>query len=276
MTPRPTRPGTRTKHGLFVYGIVPADLEPPSLTGVADARVATVRHGRVAAVVGPVALDRPAARAADLRAYHCVVGALSDVGPIAPARFGSVVLDEEQVVEEVLAPREEELSELLEALRGRVEVTVRARYVEDVVVAEVVAAHPRIRDLSERSRDVPEEVSWGDRVHLGELIADAVEAQRVREAEDLLALLLDHVLETALLVDEDELSLLEQRVEDYAESVQERVRVSLTGPLPPYSFVGETGARAAGVPATEEGHERGAAGGSDAGGGRRMRRPGTA
>jgi len=243
----------RTTHGLFVYAVVPADVEPPDVQGVDGAPVTVVRHGRVAAVVGPVDLDRPPARAADLKTYHSVVGTLGEAGPVAPVRFGSILLDEEHVVADVLAPREAELTDLLAALSGRVELTVRARYVEEAVLSEVVAADPVIRDLSNRTRDVPEEVSWSDRVRLGELVAHAVEAKRLAEGDHLLALLLpfavehrvrrgsglDHLLEVALLVDEGEQAALEEQLEGYAEAVHERILVSLTGPLPPYDFVGD-------------------------------------
>jgi hypothetical protein len=248
-----TETDVQTAHGLFVYGVVPAELEPPAVPGVADAPVTTVRHGDVAAAVGRIELDRPPAGRADLTAYHAVVDALAAAGPVAPVRFGSVLVDEEQVVEEVLAPREHELGELLETLRGRSQVAVRARYVEDAVLAEILADDPRIRELNDRTRGLPEEAAWSDRVRLGELVANAVEVKRGPEADELLGLLLpfavehrirrgsglDHLLDVALLVDDVRLPRLEEVLEGYAEAVHERIRVSLTGPLPPYDFVAD-------------------------------------
>jgi hypothetical protein len=219
---------------------------------VGDGPLSSVGHGGVAAVVGPAPAEGSIGPA-DLRAYHEVVDALAASGPVAPVRFGYVLPDERQVVTDVLAPRAEELADLLVALAGRSELKVRARYVEEAVLAEVVAADPEIRSLRESTRDVPEDVSWSDRVRLGELVAHAVEAKRQGEAAELWELLaphavemretpgsgLDHLLEVAVLVDDAHRASFEDALETYAEAAHERVRVRLTGPLPPYDFVGE-------------------------------------
>lgn len=237
--------------GLLVYGVVPAGTTLPDLSGVGDAPLSLLPHAGLAAVVAPVPLDRPRVGPAELRAYHAVVEALAAVGPVAPMRFGSVMRDDADVVEALLAPRAAMLTELLASLEGRRQLKLRARFVEDVVLAEVVAADPVIRELRERTLATPEAVSWADRVRLGELVAGAV--QRLREAEagalwDLVAAHTielrespgsgtDHVLDLGLLVDDDRIPDLEQALETYAEAAYDRLRLSLSGPLPPYDFV---------------------------------------
>ena len=253
MTPAAADTDMRTEdRALLVYGVVRADAPLPRLRGVADADVTTLPHGRVAAVVGEIEVDRPLARKADLTAYHQVLDTLASTGPVVPVRFGSALPDEDSVAADLLGPQEERLVGLLDALEGRSQVTLRARYVEEVVLAEVVAADPQIRELNERTRGVPEEASWGDRVRLGELVAHAVEQKRLQDAGDLLDVALplavehrehrgsglDHVLDVALLVDDDRLPELEQALEAWAEAAHERVRLSLLGPLAPYDFVG--------------------------------------
>lgn len=237
--------------GLLVYAVVPAEQPLPHVTGVGDGPLASVSHGGIAAVVGPAPAG-DLAGAAELRAYHGVVDALAATGPVAPVRFGAVLPDEQRVVTEVLEPRAAELGELLAGLAGRSELKVRARYVEEAVLAEVVAADPGIRELRQRTRDLPEEVSWADRVRLGELVAHAVEAKRRGDAGDLWDLLarhavelrempgggLDHLLDVAVLIDDERRPALEEALETYAEAAHERVRVRLVGPLPPYDFVG--------------------------------------
>jgi hypothetical protein len=237
--------------GLLVYGVVPADATLPRLAGPAG-QLDAVPCGRVAAVVSSVPLDRPLARRDDLTAFHDAVNALAAHGPVVPVRFGSVLLDESDVAEEFLAPREDELVALLEALESRSQLTLRARYVEDVVLAEIVASDRRIQQLNERTRGLSEEESWADRVRLGELVAHALEERRQQDAAQLLDLVLplavehrehggagaDHVLEAALLVDDDRHTELEQALEEYAATVHARIRISLVGPLAPYDFVG--------------------------------------
>lgn len=240
-----------TATGLFVYGVVPADTPLPDLSGVGDTPLSLLPHAGLAAVVGPVPLDRPQVGPAELRAYHAVVDALAAAGPVAPVRFGAVLRDDADVLDALLAPHAATLTDLLATLEGRRELKLRARFVEDVVLAEVIAADPVIRDLRERTLEVPEEVSWADRVRLGELVARAMETRRGVEATALWDLVAahavelretpgsgtDHVVDLALLVDDERIAELEGVLETYAEAAYDRMRLSLSGPLPPYDFV---------------------------------------
>lgn len=246
-----TDTASETATGLFVYGVVPAGSTLPDLSGVGDTPLSLLPHAGLAAVVGPVPLDRPQVGPAELRAYHAVVDALAADGPVAPVRFGAVLRDDTEVVDALLEPHAATLTELLATLEGRRELKLRARFVEHAVLAEVVAADPVVRDLRERTLEVPEEVSWADRVRLGELVAQAVGARRDAEAAALWDLVAahavelretpgsgtDHVLDLALLVDDDRVPDLERALEAYAEAAYDRMRLSLSGPLPPYDFV---------------------------------------
>lgn len=243
-------------HGWFVYGVVEAGTRlPEGLTGVADAPLHLVPHGPLAAVVGEIDLDRTTGRRADLLAYTGVLDALVGQVPVAPVQFGSVMLDTESVTEDLLGPREEELSGLLTDLAGRAQFTLRASFEESVVLAEVVAEDPEVRRLHEQTRDLPEDASYADRVRLGELVARAMEDKREAEAEALLDSVLphvaayslrrgggvDHVLDVALLVDDERRDDFEAHLEGLAEAIHERVRLRLVGPVAAYDFVGSGG-----------------------------------
>lgn len=238
--------------GWFVYGIVPAEVRlPAEVIGLDDRPVSIVVHGQVAALVGPVPLDRPPQLRNDLLRYAEVLDSLVTSTPVVPVRFGAVMADQQQVAEEILAPREECLAELLAELAGRVQYRLRARYVEDVVLTEVVNSDPRVRELRERTRDLPEDASYGDRVRLGELVARAVEERRQGDADDLLQAVLPYatehrvspasrptdVAEVSLLVEADRRDELETSLEALAEAVHERIRLSLVGPTAAYDFV---------------------------------------
>lgn len=239
---------------LFVYGVVRADADIPPMTGVAGNPIRAVVHDQLRAVIGAIDVDEPVVSKADLTAYHQVLDRLASAGPVVPVRFGSAVPDETGVVEMLVGDQPVDLLALLDALDGRSQFTLRARYVEDAVLGEVIASDPVIRDLNSRTRGVPEAASWSDRVRLGELVARAVELRRQGDATDLLDVVLplavesrmlrgagiDHVLEVALLVDDERRQELEQTLEAYAEAVHERIRLRLLGPLAPYDFVGAT------------------------------------
>ncbi len=113
-------------------------------------------------------------------------------------------------------------------------------------------ADPEIADLRRRTRDLSEDEGYSLRVRLGELVSKAMEHKREDDAAVLLDAVapyvaaqvprtgggLDHVLDVALLVDDERRGELEQHLESLAEAVHERIRLRLMGPMAPYDFVG--------------------------------------
>ena len=62
-----------------------------------------------------------------------------------PVRFGTVLEGDRAVREQLLEPNAERLTELLDALAGRVQLTVKGDYDEERLLREVV------RDIARRS-----------------------------------------------------------------------------------------------------------------------------
>jgi hypothetical protein len=212
-----------------------------------------VRHGPVAAVVGDWSAERPPGRRADLTAYSTVVDALAPGGPVAPVRFGCVMPDGETVVQEVLEPRADELAARLADLEGRTQYHLRVTFVEETVLTEIAEADPRVRELRAATRDLPEDASVGDRIHLGELVTQSWErwarADAERILDELVPLVSTHrvrrepglgsVLDLALLVDTTRSQEVEDRLEDMAAEAAGRLHFRLAGPMAPYDFVGD-------------------------------------
>src|SRR4051794_727405 len=239
--------------GCYVYAVAGAGISlPADLTGVDGAPVRSVACGEVAAVVADVAVDRPPGRRAELVAHSEVVDRLAASATVVPVRFGSLMVDETSVVEDLLQPGHDAFVDQLEQLRGRAQFNLRASYREDVALAEVVAARPDIAELRRRTRDLPPDEGYGDRVRLGELVARAIEEKQAFDADVLLGSVLpfaaahvvrgggglDHVVDVALLVDDERREDLEQHLEGLAEAVHERIVLRLTGPMAAYDFVG--------------------------------------
>jgi len=240
--------------GCLVYAVVRAgkrDTLPPE--GVDGQPLRLVTYGSVAAVVNEIALERPPGRRADLMAYSRVVDGLLADGVVVPVQFGSVLPDEQSVVEEFLAPDAQYFSVLLDELAGRAQFNVRATYHGDVPLAEIVATDPAVAELHARTRGQPEDAVFADRLRLGELVAQAMDEKRDLDATTLCDAIvpltdahkltmgsgLEVVLDLNVLVDDDRRAEFEERLEDLAEAVHERMRLRLVGPVAPYDFVGE-------------------------------------
>lgn len=251
-------PGTDLEPGLgwYLYGIVPVDEDgaadlPEGLAGIDDSGIEVVAHGPVGAAVGAIALERPPGRRADLVAHKTVLDALAEAGPVVPVQFGSVMPSRGAIVEDVLAPDAEHFAALLADLAGKVQFQVRATYHEGIALAEIVEGDPEIAELRRRTRELPEDAAYGERVRLGELVARAMEAKREQESWIVLDAVLphvaahqvrpgasvDHLVEVAVLVDEADRVAFEDALEGVAEALHERIRLQLLGPMAPYDFV---------------------------------------
>jgi hypothetical protein len=239
--------------GIYVYGVVGAASEVDTeLVGLDDAPVVLVESGDVAAAVGVVTLERPPGRKRELIAHSSVLDALAERGPVLPAQFGTILLSAQDVRAELLEARERELRAMLEDLSGRRQFTVRGRYNEHAVLAEVVAENPEVAALRERTRDLPETAAQSDRVRLGELVSHALEGKRAQDSQVVMDAVLPHVvsyaprdgaavehmMEVAFLVDDSSRDAFEDALEAVAEAMHERVRLQLLGPMAPYDFVG--------------------------------------
>lgn len=237
--------------GYYVYGVVPGrGGSRASLRGIDDGEVEFVEHGELAAAVTQTALDRPPGRRAELMAHTAVVDALAAAGPVLPVQFGSLLADRESVVRDLLEPGHDRFVALLADLEGRHQFNLRATYVEEQVFAEIVQTHPDIAELRRRTRDLPPGTMHPDLVHLGELVSRAMEHKRDEDAQTILDVVrpyaldeatragggVDHLLELAVLVDDDRAADLEEELEVLAEALHERIRLRLTGPVAPYDF----------------------------------------
>lgn len=240
--------------GWFVYGVADADASlPDGLAGVDDEPVRLVAHGRVAVLASRIVLDRPPGRGADLLAYHGVLdAAAAEELTVAPVRFGSVLADEQELVDELLVPGEAHFAALLESLQGRQEFLLQGVYEQELLLGEVIAADPEIAELRSRTRDLPEDVAYSDRVRLGELVARAVEDRQASDAAYVLDAVvpltddfverpvvgLERAFDVALLVHDSHREQLEERLERLAEELHPRLRLQLRGPTAPYDFTG--------------------------------------
>lgn len=237
---------------VYVYGLVGADTQlPDGLTGLGPSgKVSTVTHRDVAAIVSDVPGDRPLGTRDDLLAHEAVVDSVAASTAVLPMRFPAVV-EEEGVVEELLAPHHDRFVTALGELEGRVQYTLKGRYEQDVVLREVLEGDPEIQALQAEIRDLPEDATYHQRLRLGELVVVALEQRRDDEAAQLVERVEPHavgvvehhpgqpddVVNAAFLVEREYAQEFEDAVEQLGEQLHGRVRLRLLGPLAPYDFV---------------------------------------
>jgi hypothetical protein len=241
--------------GTYLYGIA-RGFRPrgPTLPAVGDAgaEVRSIESDRCVAVVSDVAETFVDATAQDLQRHSDVLQRLlSTTNALVPLRFGTVYPDDESVVRDLLEARGDELDALLHRVENRVEARLKAFYVEEAILAEIVAEQPRVAALHRRTQGLPSAATYYDRIQLGELVAAALSAKRRRDGERILSrlapLAVDHCVEeeshewslltVSFLLDRSALRDFQSAVAAIADDAEARLQVRCLAPLPPYSFV---------------------------------------
>jgi Gas vesicle synthesis protein GvpL/GvpF len=237
--------------GTYAYGAIrSADARPVRERGVLGGEVRFVERDGLAVIASDVEGAVPARRA-DLLAHLAVLEELAGEATVLPMRFGTVFDTDDEAVLELLVRRRDVLDRLFEDLEGTVELSVKAIYDEDAVMGEIVAERPDIARLSRRTRGLPEDATYFERIRLGELVAQALQRKREADGEAVIRRLTPFALDVVVGAPTMERMLVSasflvrrERVDEFARAVGdlerdhgERMRFRLTGPLPPYSFV---------------------------------------
>jgi hypothetical protein len=246
------------QYGVYVYGILPGDIELQRGTvGAADppAEVRVVRHGNLAALVSDVDPAQPLGRPDDLFAHQRLLDAVATEVPVLPMRFGAVVATDDAVAQELLGAHHDELASALGQLEGHVEYVVKGRYDEAAILREMLEENPRAAQLGELVKDADPDATRELRMELGEVISEAVAAKRAQDTATLIDVAAPHVADsvlrppsheldavyTAFLVAEDAANDLQTAVRQLGRDWQGRIELQLAGPLAAYDFTGAPG-----------------------------------
>ena len=240
--------------GVYVYVILPGDIEvEPGTPGVGDppGEVRAVRYRELTALVSDVDLDRPLGRAEDMFAHEELLDSSAAEVAVLPLRFGAVLASEDAVTDELLGPHYDEFSAALRQLEGHAEYVVKGRYVEREVLGQVLGQNPDAAQLADQVRDADPDVTRDQRIQLGEIVNDAIEAMRQADTRALGDAVADQVTASvvrpptheldavyaAFLVETGKTEALEQAVDRLAGEWQDRMELQLIGPLAAYDFV---------------------------------------
>jgi Gas vesicle synthesis protein GvpL/GvpF/Lsr2 len=245
----------RQQEGVYVYGILPADIEvTDDIPGVGKhpGLLRVVRSGGLAALISEVDVSGRLGSADDLRTYREILDATAVEVPVLPLRFGTVLASEDAVAEELLTVRHDEFTAALEQLEGRVEFQVKGRYVQDAVLGEVLSQNKKAARLRDAIQGEDLDAARKARLDLGRFIDAAVTARREQDARALrqamerlcvasaareLAHELDAV-DIAFLVALTQEREVEEVIEDLAREWEGRIEVRLLGPMAVYDFPG--------------------------------------
>jgi hypothetical protein len=208
-----------------------------------------IEHGEFSAIVTEA--DPAGLRAASaLRLHWQVLEEAAATATVIPVRFGTAMASDRAVVDELLAPRHDELVSLLAQLAGKLQITVKGEFDEERLMRGIVEGSPAVARLRERVDGVPAAAAYYDRIRLGQMIADQVEAARERCGDRVHERLAPMSVATsrertsspnaavnaAFLLEADAEPEFRAAVGELQREFAGMVRLRCVGPLPPYSF----------------------------------------
>lgn len=250
MTGAMAKPQTETAK--YVYGVIRSEgASPPKGAGIDDEPVGVVVHGSVAALTSDVPVDFTEAGREQLLAHSRVLEEAMQDHVVLPMRFGVVLPDERTVRGRLLNPYREELEAQLQAMDGKVEVTIKGIYDEEAVLREVLAEDREIAELKKAIDGKSEAATYYERIRLGELVVSALDERRAAAAPQIIDRLAPLAVDVrvgepvhermavnaSFLVERARLDELDRVVDQIGAEQAGRIQLKYTGPLPPHSFV---------------------------------------
>jgi hypothetical protein len=243
----------REQKGIYVYGILPGDIEVTEDTpGVGEhpGLLRDVRFDGLAALISDVDLSGWRGSPEDLRTYREILDATAVEVPILPLRFGTILTSEDAVAEQLLAGHHDEFAAALERLEGRAEFQVKGRYVKDAILGEVLSQNKQAARLRDAVEGKNPDAARNARFELDKLMNEAVAALRGHDMRTLRHVMqgvcvasvarepadeLDAV-HFAFLVDVGEERKVERVIDNLAREWEGRIDLRLLGPMAAYDF----------------------------------------
>jgi hypothetical protein len=220
-------------------------LEHSPLDGAGSAFALT--HNNLVVVLSPESKDRYPISRKNLVAHKNMVEQVIRLTPALPVRFNTIAPSLELVKRRLLGEKAGELEQKIRAIEGRVELSVRATWLDDSKVLErVLEEEAPIRALRDALQGGL--ASHHERIRLGQLVENAILARRDALGAKLQAHLQPLVEDLSVgtlpegVVANLSLLLPEERFEEVEEAIytfdaeNDLTVVRITGPLPPFTF----------------------------------------
>lgn len=209
--------------------------------------VRLLRYDDLAAVVSDVPNRRLDIKREYLLTHEAVILEAMEHSAVIPLSFGTIALDDDEVIEQLLKAASEEMHQQLEAIQGCVELDLKVLWKQERLFEEMVTEHERIRALR---REIAS-ASVNERIELGQLTSEVIAWKSDQEAqlivEELEPLTVEvrlnrmlndmMVMNAALLVEKPRQEALHEKLNALAAAQEERLVFRYNGPVPPYHFV---------------------------------------
>lgn len=247
--------------GKYLYCIIrcPEERSFKEAAPIGDVQgiVHTIPYNSLSAVVSESAVTDYDSTRANMLAHERVQEMVMREFTILPVRFGTVAQSESAIenIRRLMHRRHQEFDQLLSDMEGKVELGLKVLWWDEkAILEEVLAQNESLRKLRDSLKGMPPQASHYDRIHLGEMVKEALDRKRASEAATILAplrqlarntvenkIIVDRmIVNAAFLVDRHLEAEFDQAVRKLDENLGHRVAFKYIGAVPPYNFVNIT------------------------------------
>ena len=236
--------------GVTGHVLFPDAANPAHTTGIDDAPLAALNYGDVSAIISPTQSQRIATVDKNLWRHEEVLERLCSDRAVLPARFGTVLRDEQEL-RDVIAANERSFVANLARVRGKVELSARVLWDEERPAVVEQASSSGMSGqayMLARLKEERELRAWRAR---GQALVDWIDAELAPLCSEHTQKMLTSprmLLTAAYLVERAQVQRFHDRLAVLAtgnpvvsssapDATGAGLRFMCTGPWPPYSFV---------------------------------------
>jgi hypothetical protein len=232
---------------LYLYCVTRKQSPLPDIRGLDGAPVRVVAHDEFLCFVSDTDRETVELKKDAALAHERVLEHAMESATILPFAFGHIVPSEDALRDELLSRHTDRLHAQLDTLDGKIEVNVKAFWLNLGAVLQRIAEKDeelvRLKAKKRLTRD--------EQIRAGERATKALEAMRTTFAEDMITRVadctVDHatrarfsdamITNHAFLIPRSKLSEFDEHVNAMAASIDDSIKLSYIGPVPPFTFV---------------------------------------
>jgi hypothetical protein len=244
---------TAVQEGKYIYCIIgssqPRSFGPLGIGGRGDP-LHTVVVDDIAAVVSDAPLTRYRVSRENTLAHQRAIEAVMAEHPVLPVRFATIAEDEEKV-RRILKAEYDRFKPLLTKVSDKVELGLKATFMEGIIYESILAKYESIRRLKDRLAGLPADRTHYERMRLGQMVEEALQTEKQLVADDILNALSPLAAEVKTNDTYGELMILnaaffvprcreadfDRQVQGLGEKYAESAKLKYVGTMPPFNFV---------------------------------------
>ncbi|MBU2572790.1 MAG: GvpL/GvpF family gas vesicle protein [Elusimicrobia bacterium] len=210
----------------------------------------TVCSGDIAAVVSNSPIKSYPVARENLLAHEKAIEEVMKAHTVLPVRFCTIAKNEEKV-EKILETEHDRFSRLLENMKGKKELGLKAVFKEELIYKAILEKNEDIKKLKEIiSRETPAKTYY-QRTEIGRKVEAALQKEKDRYKDEILNTLTPltrevkvnapygelMIISAAFLVDSGREAEFDRAVGTLADKAGDKIKFKYTGTLPPFNFV---------------------------------------